>query len=142
MRPTGIALIAVYHFLAALVLAVVGISLLVGGTIFSAIIGGHESGVFASLGLLVGAVGGIIFLSFALLYAIAGWGVWAMREWGRILSIVMAVLSLLFSLPGLLLMAMSLNLFLGGYRIFRIAISVLILWYLMQPQTKAVFRRS
>jgi hypothetical protein len=142
LRPTGVALIAVYHFLAALVLAMVGVSLLVGGTIFSALIRGHESGVFASLGLLVGAVGGIIFLSFALVYAIAGWGVWAMREWGRILSIVMAVISLLFSLPGLLLMAMSLNLFLGGYRILRIGISVLIIWYLMQPQTKAVFRNT
>ena len=135
-------LIAVYHFLAALMLALVGVSLFAGGTIFSALIGGPNSGVFASLGLLVGVVGGIFFLVFALVYVVAAWGIWTMREWGRILSIVMAVISLFFSLPGLFLMAMSMNLFLGGYRVLRLGISVLIIWYLMQPQIKVAFRNG
>lgn len=142
MRPTGVVLIAVYHFLAALMLALVGISLFAGGTIFSAMMGGANSGVFAGLGLLVGVAGGIFFLVFALVYAAAAWGIWTMREWRRILSIVMAVISLFFSLPGLFLMAMSMNLFLGGYRVLRLGISVLIIWYLMQPQVKAAFRSS
>jgi uncharacterized membrane protein (DUF2068 family) len=123
-------------------LALVGVSLFAGGTIFSAMMGGSSSDVFAGLGLLVGVVGGIFFLVFALVYAIAAWGIWKMREWGRILSIVMAVISLFFALPGLFLMAMSMNLFLGGYRVLRLGISVLIIWYLMQPQTKAAFRTS
>ena len=72
----------------------------------------------------------------------AAWGIWTLREWGRILSIVMAVISLFFALPGLFLMAMSMNLFLGGYRVLRIGISVMIIWYLMQPQVKAAFRSS
>jgi hypothetical protein len=113
LRPTGVVLIAVYHFLAALMLALAGVSLFAGGTIFSALMGGANSGVFAGLGLLVGVVGGIFFLVFALVYAVAAWGVWTIREWGRILSIVMAVISLFFSLPGLFLMAMSMNLFSG-----------------------------
>jgi hypothetical protein len=142
LRPTGVVLIAVYHFLAALMLALVGISLFAGGTIFSAMMGGANSGVFAGLGLLVGVAGGIFFLVFALVYAAAAWGIWTMREWRRILSIVMAVISLFFSLPGLFLMAMSMNLFLGGYRVLRLGISVLIIWYLMQPQVKAAFRSS
>ncbi|HEY4900181.1 MAG TPA: hypothetical protein VIH91_05100 [Terriglobales bacterium] len=142
MRPTGVVLIAVYHFLAALMLAMVGVSLFAGGKIFATMMGGAESGVFAGLGLLVGVVGAIFFLTFALLYAVAGWGIWAMREWGRILSIVMAVVSLLFSLPGLLLMAMSMNMLLGGYRVLRIGISVLIIWYLTQPAIKTAFRSS
>jgi predicted membrane protein len=50
---------------------------------------------------------------------------------GRILSIVLAVISLLISLPGLLM----------TYRLFRIAISILIIWYLMQPQIKVLFQR-
>jgi hypothetical protein len=142
LRPTGVVLIAVYHFLAALMLALVGISLFAGGTIFSAMMGGANSGVFAGLGLLVGVAGGIFFLVFALVYAAAAWGIWTMREWRRILSIVMAVISLFFSLPGLFLMAMSMNLFLGGYRVLRLGISVLIIWYLLQPQVKAAFRSS
>lgn len=142
MRPTGVVLIAVYHFLAALMLTLVGVSLFAGGTIFSALMGRSSSGVFAGLGLLVGVVGGLFFLVFALVYAVTAWGIWTMREWGRILSIVMAVISLFFSLPGLFLMAMSMNLFLGGYRVLRLGISVLIIWYLMQPQIKAAFRNG
>jgi len=142
LRPTGVVLIAVYHFLAALMLAMVGVSLLVGGSIFNAMIGGPNSSILAGLGLLVGVVGAIFFLAFTLVYAVAAWGLWTMREWGRILSIVMAVVSLLFSLPGLLLMAVAMNLFLGGYRVLRIGISVLIIWYLTQPQIKAAFHSS
>jgi len=142
LRPTGVVLIAIYHFLAALMLALVGVSLFAGGTIFSALVGGPNSGVFAGLGLLVGVVGGIFFLGFALVYAVAAWGIWTMREWGRILWIVMAVISLFFALPRLFLMAMSMNLLLGGYRVLRLGIGVLIIWYLMQPQIKAAFHSS
>lgn len=60
---------------------------------------------------------------------------------GRILSIVLAVISLLISLPGLLMMGLHLHLFFGTYRLFRIAISILIIWYLMQPQIKVLFQR-
>ena len=66
---------------------------------------------------------------------------WTLREWGRILCIVLAVLSLLFSFPGLLMMGLHFSLFFGTYRLFRIAISILIIWYLVQPQTKALFQR-
>ena len=59
---------------------------------------------------------------------------------GRILSIVLAVISLLISLPGLLMMGLHLHLFFGTYRLFRIAISILIIWYLM-PQIKVLFQR-
>jgi uncharacterized membrane protein (DUF2068 family) len=74
--------------------------------------------------------------------AIAGYGIWTMREWGRILTIVLAVISLLLSFPGLLMMGMHLHLFFGTYRLFRIAISILMIWYLMQPQIRSVFQRS
>jgi uncharacterized membrane protein (DUF2068 family) len=73
---------------------------------------------------------------------VAGFGMWTLREWGRILSIVLAVMTLLFSVPGLLLMGAHLHLFFGTYRLFRIAISILIIWYLVQPQIKAVFQRT
>jgi len=144
LRPTGVVLIAVYHFLSALFLLLLAISLAVGGTVLAALFGGSKFGPATGLGigLMVGAVGGVFFLVFALVAAIAGWGMWSMREWGRILSIVLAVISLIFSLPGLLLMGLHLNLFFGTYRLFRIAISILIIWYLVQPQIKVLFQRG
>jgi hypothetical protein len=144
MRPTGVVLIALYHFLSALFLVLLAISLVVGGSVLAGMFGASKFGPATGLGLglMVGVLGGVFFLVFALVAAIAGWGMWSMREWGRILSIVLAVISLIFSLPGLLMMGLHLQLFFGTYRLFRIAISILIIWYLVQPQIKALFQRG
>jgi len=70
---------------------------------------------------------------------LAGYGVWTLREWGRILCIVLAAISILFSLPGLLF-HLHFGFLLGGYRIIKVALQVLIVWYLVQPQIVALFR--
>lgn len=143
MRPTGVALIAVFHFISALFFVGTAVIMFVGGTLLGAMFGGtmgSEAG--AGLGFLVGALGGVVFLGVAVVAAVAGYGTWSLREWGRILSIVMAVISLLFSFPGFLMMGLHLHLFIGTYRLFRIAIAILIIWYLMQPQIRAAFQRA
>lgn len=139
MRPTGIVLIALYHFLSAVFLVLLALSLVIGGNILGAMFGAGKGPL---IGLLVGTVGAAFFFLYAVIAAVAGYGVWNLREWGRILCIVLAALSLLISLPGLLLMGLHLSLFFGGYRLVRIAISILIIWYLVQPQIKALFQRS
>ena len=143
MRPTGVILIALYHFLSALFLVLLSIALAVGGSVLGAMFGGvGHNPLGAGLGFMVGIVGGAFLFAYAVVAALAGYGIWAMREWGRILSIVLAVLSLLFSLPGLLFMGLHFSLFFGGYRLLRIAVSILIIWYLMQPQIRALFQRN
>jgi hypothetical protein len=142
MRPTGAALIAIYHFLSALFLVLFAIFLAVGGTVLGAMFAsGHESPL-GGLGMMVGMVGAVFFFFYAVVAFVAGYGIWTLREWGRILSIVLAAVSLLFSLPGLFLMGLHFHLFFGTYRLFRITISILIIWYLMQPQIKALFQRA
>ena len=137
MRPTGVTLIAIYHYLAAAMLGVIGVSLFVGGKVIS-MLGGADSAMLPRTGFLIGVVGGSVFLAFALVHVIAGFGVWSMKEWGRLLAIVLAVISLLLAIPGLLLSAITM--FFGGYRILRVTISVLLIWYLLQAETKAAFR--
>ncbi len=143
MRPTGVVLIALYHFLTALILVLIAISLVVGGSLLGAMFGGmnaHPVGGMG-LGMVIGVFGAIFLLFFAAIAVLVGYGLWTLREWARILAIVLAVLSLLFSLPGLLMMGLHLHFFYGTYRLLRIVISVLIIWYLMQPQIRAIFRR-
>jgi hypothetical protein len=143
MRPTGIILIALYHFVSALFLVLLAVSLTIGGSVLGAMFGaGHESTVGGlGIGLLIGLAGAAFLVFFAFIAAIAGYGIWRLREWGRILSIGLAAISLLISLPGLLFMGLHFGLFFGGFRVFRIAISVLIIWYLMQPQTRGLFQK-
>lgn len=144
MRPTGVVLISIFHFLSALFLVLFAAMLVVGGSIVGGMFGrgwmGPGSGV--AVGFLVGALGAVFFIALAIVAAVAGYGVWNMREWGRILTMILAVISLLFSFPGLLMMGLHLHLFFGTYRLFRIAISILILWYLMQPQIRVLFQRT
>lgn len=139
MRPTGIVLIAIYHFLAAAFLVCLAIALGVGGSVLAAMLGAGLGIPLRSLGFLVGILGSTFSLVFACVAALAGYGVWKFREWGRILCIVLAVVSILFSLPGLLL-GLHLGFFLSGYRVIKIAIQVLFVWYLIQPQIVALFR--
>ena len=113
---------------------------MVGGSVLAALFGGHGGAPLAGLGILVGIIGAVFFFFYAAVSLVAGYGMWNLREWARIVCIVLAVLSLVFSIPGLLFMGLHFNLFFGTYRLFRIAISILIIWYLMQPQIKALFR--
>jgi len=113
-----------------------------GGSVLGALLGtgAHSPLAGIGLGMFVGVLGGTFTLCFAVVAFAAGYGAWKLREWGRMLCIGLAALSLLFSLPGLLMMGVHFGLFLGGYRLIRIAISVLIIWYLIQPQVKALFQ--
>jgi len=143
MRPTGVTLIAIYHYLGAAFLVMAAMALVVGGTFLGAMFGrGAGMPMGGSLGFMFGVLGAIFCLVFAGVAAVAGYGVWALREWGRILCIVLAVLALLFSLPGLFTMMLHFGLFLGGFRLLRIIIEVLIIWYLTQPQIRALFQRA
>ena len=138
MRPTAVTLIAVYHSLAAAFLGLVGCGLFVGGKVIR-MLGGTDAVLLPRTGFLIGVVGGTIFLASALLHVLAGYGVWSIENWGRVLAIILAIISLLFALPGLLLTAMMMHVFFGGSRILRIVISVLIIWYLLKPEVKALF---
>jgi hypothetical protein len=142
MRPTGLVLIAVYHFLAAVFLVLLAVSLLAGGAVLAAMLGGDHNAPLEGLGFLVGVLGAIFMFCGAAIAAVAGYGIWKLREWGRILSIVLAALSLVFTLPGLLMMGLHLGFFFGGFRLIRIAIAILIIWYLVQPHVRALFQRG
>lgn len=151
MRPTGVVLIAIYHFITAAFLFLIGAIVLAGGTLLSAIFGSsldvylpsHAHG--ANFGFVMAAISAAFLFGFGLVAAIAGYGIWAVREWGRILNIILATISLLFALPGLMVMFMPPHVFFGGFffggfGLIRIAISAAIIWYLVQPQVRALFQ--
>jgi hypothetical protein len=147
MRPTGVVLIAIYHFLTAAVLLLIAIAVIVGGGLLGTFLSSHfESRFGTGLGLIVGIVAAVFLCGMAVLAVIAGYGLWAMREWGRILNIVLAAISLLFALPGLLFSVAHAHIFFfggflfGGFGLIRIVISALIIWYLVQPHVVALFQ--
>lgn len=143
MRPTGIVLIAFYNLLAALFLVYAAISLATTG-VSSAILPPGHSIPSGTAGDVAGVLGAGVFLVFAIIAVLASYGIWSFREWARMLCIVLSGIPILFFLPGLFF---DFSFYEGGYRkigyrLIRLAINILIIWYLGQPQVKARFHKA
>ena len=138
-RPVGVVLIALYHLVAGVFLILLALSVLVGGKFFGSAVGGvdHSFGGM-QLGVVLGLLGAAAFVAMALVALSAAYGIWRMRDWGRVLAIGLAALGLLFTLPALLLLHAALSV----YPAVRIVVCVAIIWYLLQPRVKALFRQN
>ncbi len=135
-RPTGVSVLAILYWISAFFLAIAGIIIAAGAGMAAVFTSSAWMPMMAGLG----AAGAVIFLICAALVAFIGYGLWTMREWARIVTIVLAALSLLGQLAGFFMMGPLMLFFF--YRLLRIVIAALIIWYLMQSQIRAAFVRS
>jgi len=125
-RPVGVVVIAILYWLGAFWLLLLGAVLAIGSTIFGASMTGIPP-IISGLGV----AGGIFMLAFGAALGFIGYGLMTLREWARMTVTVLAVVGIVFGV-------------LGGIGIFgrliRVAMNVVIVWYLTQPKIKAVFR--
>jgi len=144
-RPVGVTIIAILYFLGAILCVLGGIGMMVGGGFIATLIGqqgGQGSaagaGVFAGLGVVMG----VFFLILAIIPLVVGLGLWKLKEWGRILAIAVSAISAVLQLFGVV--GMLLHFSVGGFAflVCRLAISVLIVWYLLKPEVKAAFQSA
>ena len=92
LRPVGVSILAILDFIGAGVMALCGVTFLIGvGALLHAPL-------FATLG----TVGGIACLLLAALPAAIGWGLWTLHNWARSLTILFAALGILGALFGFL----------------------------------------
>ncbi|HVQ22992.1 MAG TPA: hypothetical protein VMT36_06940 [Candidatus Saccharimonadia bacterium] len=135
-RPQGVTIIAILAFIGGIFAIVAGLGLTVLGGILGGALaasgeaaGGALGGFFAVLGI------GILGLGIAQI--VIGWGLWGLKPWAWMVSVIVfiasIVVTLLFALAGNSLISIST---LAG-----IAIPAIILYYLMTPPVKAVFGR-
>ena len=133
MQPVGIKLIAALHWLrgaAYLVgaLAILGVAHL-GARLISAVTNDTPINRILASG---GSVFAILLLICALFWIALGYGIWARRNWARILTLVFAAVWLLFGL-------LRLGTFPTPWHIFRIVIDAAIVAYLLLPDVKRAF---
>ncbi len=139
-RPTGVTILAILNFLGA------GLYALLAVLFFFIGAGGAASGMMSEMGgaaaaflLGLGAAIGVILLIFAAIGLAIGIGMWKLRNWARIVTIVLVGLSLLLGVIGLLGSLISFEL---GSLIFQaifVALYAWIIWYLFQPHVKQAF---
>ena len=136
-RPGGVTVIAVLEFLGGAICALIGGLALLGGGLLATLMnqsGGQGSAAGAGIVGALGAALGIVVLFFAALYFVTGWGMLQLKGWARIITMVLAGLSILGSFWRL-----QFNPFLLFWVAVRVAIAGWILWYLLQPQVSAAF---
>jgi uncharacterized membrane protein (DUF2068 family) len=75
---------------------------------------------------------GIAILLFALVYILMGFGMWAMKNWARILTLVFAVIWLVSAMVRLVANP-------SPFHLLRAAVDVAILVYLLLPDVKRAF---
>jgi hypothetical protein len=142
-RPVGVTILAILDFIGAAFCLLGGIGMMLGGGFLATMInqqGGQGSagaaGIFAGLG----AVAGVFMIVMGAICALVGFGLWKLKGWARIVSIILAGIGAAFQVIGLLASLAHFNIFAVIWGLFWIAIDALIIWYLLKPEVKAAFQ--
>ncbi len=139
-RPSGVTILAVLSFLAAalMLLGACGMFLL-GATGMAAAAGGRAlGGPLAALG----AFAGVGMLILAAIYIVNGIGLWKLQGWGRLLTIVLLVIGIVFELLGIVRVLPMMRVGIIIWELILIAIDVWILTYLFKPHVKQAFGQA
>jgi hypothetical protein len=152
-RPFGVAVLAIIHFLEALLFLFTGAVL----WLFAQLV--KEMGAdalqapdelsarilplileFIQSGKLVAVYALIVAL--AVVFIAVGVGLWRLRGWARLLTLGLTGLRLLFLLPGLVVSLVQMDALLIGGHALMLLVYGWIVWYLFQPEVKRAFARE
>jgi hypothetical protein len=128
-RPTGITILAVLSAIGGVLGILGGIALIgLGG------VGAATTGQAALFGM--GAIFGIIVLALGIASLAFAYGAWTLQPWAWPLGVAIQVINIIFAVVAVI----------GGSdigsQIIGVAISAIILYYLMQTNIKAAFGRA
>jgi len=129
-KPVGVRIIAIGFFLEAAVIAIMGIRPMLP-LIYQLIKTSND----ASTGLAeIAAMVVLDSFVFTVLHVLAGWGLWKLKNWARVLAIILSTLAAVFELLRWLFAH-----HLGVSYILSIGISAVIVFYLTKPNVAAAF---
>ena len=143
-RPAGVTVIGVLEILSAACCALLGILFLFGGAFFMTLMQRSGGTTSPGAGAMVAggfAFVGIICFAIAALDVIVSIGMFKLREWARITTIVLCSIGVVLGLLGFLRPTPMAGAFLAGLfmRLVGLAINALIIWYLLQANVKQAF---
>lgn len=141
-RPVGVTILAILNFIGAAFCLLGGIGMILGGGFIATMMSQQSQGGAGAAGFFagLGAVAGVFIIIIGGVCALVGFGLWKLKEWARIVSIVLAGIGAAIQLLGLLGSLAHFNLFAVVWSLFWIAVDALIIWYLLKPEVKAAFQ--
>ena len=143
-RPTGVTILASFSLLAAVAFILCAFGFLAGGKAVQDALEGHEEalGIGAIQVETLVPIIGVTALVLAALHGLVGYGLWGLRNWARILTLVvmgLGTLGQVFAVFGSLIHFEVLAILWNG---FWLAIDGLIIWYMLQPGVSAAFSKN
>ena len=138
-RPVGVTILAVLNFIGAAFCLLGGIAMILGGGVIATLLsqqGAGASGILAGLG----AAAGVFIIIVGGIGALVGFGLWKLKGWARIVSIVLFAISAVMQLLGLLGSLAHFNVFAVVWSLFWVAVDAFVIWYLLKPEVKAAFQ--
>ena len=141
-RPVGVTILAILMIIGAAFLILGGIGMMLGGGMMATIMSQQQAqGSAAGAGVLagLGAAAGVVMLVFAVLYLLVGIGLWKLKNWARLVTVILTVIGVVFQLFSLVTLLLHFNIFALVVPVVVLAIEALIIWYLLRADVKAAF---
>jgi hypothetical protein len=138
-RPTGVTILAVLAFIGAALLVAAALVSLLAGMLVSTMLSFR-------MGMIGGVGAAFLVIFFLLVFAVVdimvGVGLWKLKNWARIITIVLTAIGLLGSVLSIISPFGHMHIFLFVFLIRRLILAAIyawILWYLFQPNVKEAF---
>jgi hypothetical protein len=143
VRPVGVTILAILNFIGAAFCLLGGIGMILGGGFIATMLSQQGQGSAGAAGVLagLGAAAGVFIIIMGGVSALLGFGLWKLKGWARIVSIVLYGISAAFQLLGLLGTLAHFNVFALVWSVFWVAVDAFVIWYLLKPEVKAAFQQ-
>lgn len=141
-RPVGVTILAILDFLSALGCILGGIMMIAGGGLAASFMSQTQAqGSASGAGFLagMGALAGVFFLVCAAIYILLGVGLWKLKNWARMITVVLLAIGAVFQVIGLVGVFMHFNIVALTFDVVILGVEVLILWYLLSANVTAAF---
>ncbi|HEV7676875.1 MAG TPA: hypothetical protein VGQ12_20285 [Candidatus Angelobacter sp.] len=142
VRPVGVTILAVLNFIGTAFCLLGGIGMILGGGVIATLLSQQGQGSAGAAGVLagLGAAAGVFIIIMGGVSALLGFGLWKLKGWARIVSIVLYGISAAFQVLGILGTLAHFNVFALMWGAFWVAVDAFIIWYLLKPEVKAAFQ--
>ncbi|MCU1256856.1 MAG: hypothetical protein JWM83_3155 [Candidatus Angelobacter sp.] len=142
VRPVGVTILAILNFIGAAFCLLLGLVMILGGGFIATILSQQGQGSAGAAGVLagLGAAAGVFIIIMGGVSAFLGFGLWKLKGWARIVSIVLYGISAAFQVLGILGTLAHFNVFALMWGAFWVAVDAFIIWYLLKPEVKAAFQ--
>jgi hypothetical protein len=142
-RPTGVTVISILYFLGTALCLLFGLIFIAGGGFLATIMNQQaQAGASGMAGIMagLGAALGVFFIVIGAVDGLVGWGLLKLKNWARIVALVLSVLGACSQLFGLLRSFSNFNIVSFVVTLMVLALHVWIITYLLKPEVKAAFQ--